>query len=261
MPDIVVHNAMGDHVLAGLSQEILSVIDRDVFHFALVGSDPFLFYCFFLRSAKREIRKRQSVMHKKRTQQYLMELAARSRDDKMFSFLAGNLCHYALDSTTHPYINAMAQKRRGYHAAIESTLGRMELSRQGRQRKELMKLLIPYPNLPEIRQAIKTVYGWDDDLFEKSCRHMKLFYWFAKDQHGLLDLLFRRLPGQYSSISYANHMCDDMDLSGFAPLEEESVQMGIKLITAAYAYRNGLIDEEELKSTIGNRTYSGGISN
>ena len=257
MPDIVVHNSMGDHVLAGLDREISSLIDPDIFRFALAGSDPYLYYFFFLRKAGRGIRKRQGTMHTKKTQRYLMEMARMSQDDRMFSYLAGNLCHYALDSTTHPYINALAGKRRGYHAAIESTLGRMELSRQGRQRKELMKLLVPYPDLPEIRQVIKAVYGWDDDLFEKSYRHMKLYCWFAKDQHGLLNLLFHRLPGQYASISYANHMCDGMDLSGFEPLEKESVQMGIKFITAAYAYRCGSMDEEELKTIIGNRSYSG----
>lgn len=38
----------------------------------------------------------------------------------------------------------------------------------------------------------------------------------------------------------------------------EAVEMGVKLITAAYSYRSGVISEDELRAVIGNRSYAGG---
>lgn len=258
MPDIVVHNSMGDRVLERLEPEIRSIIDKNVFHFAVLASDPYMYYWFFLRKIRRRVSQRHSVMHHEKTQSFLIELANRSHDTKVFSFLAGNMCHYSLDSTTHPYINAMAQNRIGFHTAIERKLDRIELVRQGKKQKDLMKLFVPFPNLLEVKAAEEAVYGWNDDLYEKSYRFMKLYHWFAKDQHGILNKFFQKLPGQYSSISYSNHMCDGMDLSRFNALEKDAVDMGVRLVTGAYQYRTGLISEDKLKEIIGNRSYSGG---
>ena len=258
MPGLVVHNRMGDRVIAQLDPEISAVIDRDIFRFAVMGSDPYLFYRFFFRKIRRRVCVRQAAMHKTKTGLFLTELAKVSQSDRMFSALAGFLCHYSLDSTTHPYVNAKARKRPGYHTAIEVKLENMELSRQGKQRKEIMDLFAFYPELPELEQVIKKVYGWDDVLLGESYRWMKLYHLIVKDQHGILNALLGRRGGKYAALSYANHMCDDMDLSGFASLEDEAVDMGVRLITAAYNYRSGFIREDELRAVIGNRSHSGG---
>lgn len=54
MPDIVVHNAMGNEVLIRLPIEIMAVIDHEIFHFAVMGSDPYFCYRFFLPSRFRK---------------------------------------------------------------------------------------------------------------------------------------------------------------------------------------------------------------
>ena len=96
MPDIVVHNAMGDKVLERLDTEISSFIDRDVFGVSVMGPDPFIFYRFFAPHFRHGINQRSHTMHHTKTGQFLMELAKRSQSSEMFSYLAGFLCHYAI---------------------------------------------------------------------------------------------------------------------------------------------------------------------
>ena len=50
---------------------------------------------------------------------------------------------------------------------------------------------------------------------------------------------------------------DDMDLSDFDLLINEAVEMGAKLISATYKYYIGKINEDEITTIIGNRSYAG----
>ncbi len=259
MPDIVAHNALGDKVLARLPEEVAQSIDRDIFRFSIMGPDPYIFYRFFAPHFRHGVNQRSHTMHRTKTAEFLMELAKHSQSMEMFSFLAGFLCHFALDSTTHPYIYGTAEYRSDMHTAIEHRLDVLELERQGKERRELMKLFSSFPDLPEARDAMKTVYGWDDDCFRTGYRHMKLYHWIVKDQHGLLNALCGRAKGDRKAISYRNHLCDGMDLSPFDALADQAVDFGTELVTAAYEYRAGKISGEELRSMIGSRNYAGEI--
>lgn len=194
MPDMTVHNAMGDRVLAKLPEEISARISSDEFHVGVLGPDPFFFYRFFALPFTNGVDLRGKTMHHRKCGRFLMELAATAKDDKAFSYFCGFLCHYALDSTAHPYINALAAKRPGMHTAVERKLERIELRRQGKQPKDIMRLFRPFPDVPEIRRAMHAVYGWDDELFRTSYKHMKIFHWIIKDQHGWLAKLVGGKP-------------------------------------------------------------------
>ncbi len=260
MPDIVVHHAMGDEVLSKLELKIASVIDYDIFRFSVMGPDPYICYRFFAPRLRHGINKRSAIMHKTKTGRFLMELAVNSQSREMFSFLAGFLCHYALDSTTHPFINNSADYKGYMHIAIEHRLDVMELERQGKQRRDLMKLFTTYPDLPEAEAAIQNIYGWDDDCYKTGYRHMKLYHWLVKDQYGMLLFILehsKRLV-RHAARSYQTHLADNIDLSPFDELKDEAVELAVSMITAAYRFRAGEVSEEELSAIIGNRSYSGG---
>lgn len=258
MPDIVVHNAMGEKVLQGLDAEIASVIDHDLFKVSVMGPDPYIYYRFFAPPFRRGINRRSSAMHRTRTQEFLTELVKMSRTDEVFSYAAGFLCHYSLDSTVHPFVNTMAGHRHDMHMAIERRLDNEELQRQGKQRKDIMKLFTQDPDLTAAQTALRTVYGWDDSCFAAGYRHMKLYHWLAKDQHGLLAAVLSHIPGGLSAVPFDTKRADHIDLSPFAALEKEAVEMGVRLVTAAYRFREGEIGEDELRAAIGNRNYAGG---
>lgn len=290
MPDLVVHNSMGDHVLQKLPPEITAAIDSDAFHVGVLGPDPYFFYRFFALPFANGVDKRGSTMHHKRCGAFLLALARETTSsylgqgklgasDKLgasnfgapFSYFLGFLCHYAMDSTAHPYINALAAKRPGMHTAIERKLDRIELKRLGKQLKDIPSYLCRFPQVPELRRAMKEVYGWDDDKFLDGYRHMKAFQWFIKDQHGVLAVILQALAGVIAlitgkkadfirALSYRNHMADDLELDRFDALEHEAVGFAVELITAAVDFRAGVITEQNLAEVIGNRAYSGGAA-
>ena len=261
MPSIVVHNAMGDRVLKKLPIEVRDIINPEIFHFSVSGPNPYMFYRFFVPERyKRKIPKRAKRMHKTRTGQFLMELASYSKDDDMFSYLSGFLCHYALDSTTHPYINGKANKVPGMHMSIEHRLDAIELQRQGKKTRDLMKLFKKFPDLPDVWSAKSATYGWKNDYYKRSYAYMRMFFWLSLDPFGVLNILFKNKEGKLGTFSRKNKRSDYLDLSEFDSLEKEAEDMAVRLITAAYQYRNDEIIEEELRRVIGNRSYSGGVA-
>lgn len=255
MPDIVMHNAMGDKVLQKLSTEITTIIDYEIFRYALMGPDPYQFYRFFLPPLRHGVNKRSHIMHTTKTGLFLMELAARSQSREVFSFLAGFLCHYAMDSISHPFICKMANSQGSMHTAIEHKLDVLELERQGKQRKDIVRLFAKCPDLPEVREVIQKVYGWNDNCYAVGAKYMHLYYWIAKDQHGILNCVLHWMPGKLSSVSYRTKIADKLELAGFTDLERNAVERGVQLITAVYEYRNGDICEECLRKIIGNHSY------
>ena len=248
MPDIVVHAAMGERVYAAQGQGL----DRDIFAFGLLGPDPYLFYRFYVPPFRHRANRYSSVMHRQRTGDFLLALARRARGDgDVLAWLAGFVCHYALDAGTHPFIIDRANGDHARHMAIEHRLDR-EFGGQVR---------IP-PFLPErmrsaVGGAIREIYGWDDawEKLKQGHADMTPFYKLALDEHGALNTLFGWMGGAPAMLSYKSTACDDVDLTGFMPLYEQAVVQGIEYVKAARAYAVGEMDEAALKAIIGSRSY------
>ena len=273
MPDIIVHNRMGRTVYKKLPPEISSEIDRETYRLGLLGPDPYALYRFFAAPFRHGIHTRMSEMHQTRTADFLVEMAKNSESKEMFSYLCGFLCHFALDSTAHPYIDALSKDQVYMHMAIERRLDLLELEKMGASlsnRPITGGFFVPF--LPEsMRQAyekvVKDVYGWDDawSKYRSSYMHHKLFYYIVEDPTGLVDKVLRHVPrsvchGKISIVSYQSHVCDGMSFDEFEMLRRKSIRKAIKLIKAAYAFRCGQITEEELRKCIGRKNYSGLIS-
>ena len=247
MPDIAVHRHMGWQVLekTGLA------VSEDVFAFGLLGPDPFLFYRFFVPPFRHAVNKYSSVMHRERTGEFLWELVRRCRNEEMFSYLAGFLCHYALDANTHPYINERAQGDPVRHMAIEHRLDKLDGG----------EIRIPPFLPPEMKSyvagTIEDVYGWKNvwEALKEGHRHMKPFYRIVEDRKGTLERLFGRTKGRLALISYNSHALDDLDLSGFAPLYAAAIEDAALYVTAARGFVQGALSEEDLRSIIGARSY------
>ena len=248
MPDIVVHTAFGAEVLDRTGTDVI----RDVFDFGLLGPDPYLFYRFYVPPFRNRVNRYASVMHRERTGDFLIELAQRSVGSReAFSYLAGFLCHYALDSDTHPYINRKAKDSGVMHMAIEHKLDNMNGG----------KIRIP-PFLPDslkepVGGAIGRIYGWDDawEKLRQGHKDMKPFYRLAEDKSGLLDRLAGRTHTKLALVSYRSKALDDMDLRGFYPLYRRALDDAVRYIGAAEAFAAGSMDEAQLRAVIGSRSY------
>ena len=251
MPDIIVHTSFGEKAAERLGLDV----DCDIFHFGLLGPDPYLFYRFYVPPFRNRVNRYASVMHSVRTGDFLTELARRAKGSReMFAYLAGFLCHYALDAGTHPYIFRKAKNSGAMHMAIEHRLDNLDGGR----------IRIP-PFLPESMQdgvggAIRTVYGWDDawQKLRQGYRDMIRFYRIAEDKNGRLDAFARKTHSKLALISYRSKAIEGMDLRGFEPLYRRAMDDAVRYIGAAQAFVAGETDEERLREVIGSRSYLNG---
>ena len=291
MPDVVIHAVFGREVRAGLDRGIAEKI-RDVpFTFALFGPDIWFMYQPWKR---REGRGRR--MHTTRTGQFLMALARQvkksSHPEELFSYLAGFLCHYALDTAAHPYIVYMTEYRqkipRG-HMAFEHTLDRLEMDRAGvlGEKHPVTNYYYPSIRLPEslredIDSVFEDVYGWRNSWRALNCSwpRYRIAYYFLENPKGLFTRL-ARLTGHpaMKSLAYATSPFNGTDVentahaewahshepsekytSDFSEMKASARRDALEMITAAYRYifLSG-ITEEELAGRIGSRSYLSGL--
>ncbi len=248
MPDIVVHTNFAKEIAERLSLEV----DREIYFFGALGPDPYLFYRFYLPPFRNRVNRYASVMHRRHTGDFLTELARRAKSsDEVFSYLAGFLCHYALDSSAHPYINRKAKNSAVMHMAIEHKLDNLS---GGRIR---IPRFLPESLKNDVGGAIRKIYGWDDawEKLKAGHRDMAPFYRIVTDPHGRLDSFARKTHTKLALVSYRSKALDSMDLHGFEPLYRRAADNAVRYIKAAQAYVGGSIDEAAYRSVIGDRSY------
>ena len=251
MPDIVVHAHMGQEVYDRLAL----TADRDVFAFGLLGPDPFLFYRCFVPPFVHRVNRYSSVMHRERTGDFLIELARRSRrNQELFAYLAGFLCHYALDATTHPYINRKAKGDIAVHLALEHRLNKID---GGELR---LPPFLPVRMKDDVGGAIAAIYGWTDawKRMKTGYSYMDPFYHMIRDDKSLVNNILYHTHTRAELLTYRTTRADHIDLRGFWPLYRRAVEYGVTYVKAAEDYVNGDIDEDTLKSVIGSRSYIDG---
>ena len=238
---------MGKEVRRRLKMDL----NVSAFRFGLLGPDPFLFTWPYHH-------RYSSIMHRKRTGAFLMELADRVRDNDTFSYLCGFLCHYALDSIAHPPIIQLArklsadEKHASYmHIAIEHRLDLMDGGR----------MTVPGPPPESVREmfnsSIEKVYGWNDPWkkMRRDYWHIKPFYTLVWDRSGILNRMLTPLGGKPAMVSYKSSVCDGLDLGWFRPLFEQSIEDAVRFIECARSYTEGRIGRSEFARVIGNRPY------
>ena len=291
MPDVVMHTAFGQDVLRRLSPETRERILPEPYRFALYGPDPWFAYKFWVH---REGRGRR--MHTTRTGAFLTALAEQAKTGtarrEMFSYLAGFLCHYALDATTHPYIirrttTEFTQARA--HMGFEHELDALQIARDGHagERHAVTKYYFRPVQLPksmdaDLNRVYEKIYGWKD-CRRKLNRSMRLFRAFfrAMESPGGVPARLARLRHDdgmknmtYSENDFRGrdvennahaewaHSHDDHLLSreSFGELRKKAEDRAVRLIEAAGRYIfDGEGSLQELSETIGNDSYLSGL--
>lgn len=291
MPDVAVHAAFGREVRAGLRRETAEKIHEIPYTFALFGPDIWFMYQPWKR---REGRGRW--MHTTRTGQFLMAAAKRAKEsghrEEMFSYLAGFLCHYALDTQTHPYIIHMTEEKtkipRG-HMSFEHSLDRLEMERAGvwGEKHPVTEHYFPKLRLPEtmkedIDALFLEVYGWENcwKALNQACPRYRMCYRVLENPRGL----FTRIAGwtkhpALRSLAYAkshfegcdvenrkkqewahSHVAGERSTADFAEMREAARRNAVEMIEAAYGYVFlSTVREEELAERIGSRSYLSGL--
>ncbi len=232
MPDSFTHYTFGQHVLEKLPANIRQTIRTDVYDRALQGPDP-LSCLGFYGGKRRSMHNRSGIMHGQKTGDFLLEIARVAQNEPspaLFSFLAGFLCHYALDRTTHPYIICKSGEALGDADTMPYRSGHVRLERaidshylRTHFNKAPCKTFFPrlifkakcYPE--ELREPLnrifRTVYGWDNcfDTFNAALRDETFFYRIMQDPFGIVRFLLcplRTKKTLYAMYSYYKREID-----------------------------------------------------
>ncbi len=109
MPATIAHSLFSKDVYDILPKEISKKFDINKLKMFAQSTDSLMFYNLFSIFPGRNIRKFQSYFHYNQSQEFFINLLRYIKDNKIndkdvYSFLGGFICHYALDSTLHPYI-------------------------------------------------------------------------------------------------------------------------------------------------------------
>ena len=109
MPATVTHAYFAKDIYDILPIEIKSLLDINKCKMFGQSVDSLMFYNLFSIFPGKNIRNLQSYFHQNQSQEFFINLLRYIKDNKItdidvYSFLVGFICHYALDSTLHPYI-------------------------------------------------------------------------------------------------------------------------------------------------------------
>lgn len=147
MPNYYAHLVFGREVLARLPETLKSQLEaeRDAFEVGLYGPDPLFFYHPMTRNFARTC---GIAMHKQPVRPVARRLRRAVEDDLPFArgYAAGFLCHFALDSRCHYYVEERVARWGLSHAGMEVELDRALMVADGID--PLHETPMPQPRLP-----------------------------------------------------------------------------------------------------------------
>ena len=300
MPDPVTHHIFAKQVSQLLASEINDSLSLAVFTRGALGPDPWSTLGFY-GGKNKKYSVRSSFMHKTKAGEFLVCLAKNVKVDSTysaFSFLAGAVCHYCLDKTTHPYIickggyydgTKETRSQQGGHALMERAIDSYFIRKTYNCKpwrfslaREIMYLkTFPWELHSLIDKVYKDVYGWDNSfkLLNRALKNERLFYTLMQDPLGLFYRVTGFFAKQYQVYSYYNKdidsgLLDYMNLkneewqhpfdssvtsrASFPELFDQAKKEAAKIITSLY---NWIYKNEEifLQNLLGNYNYSTGL--
>ncbi len=204
MPSSMTHTYFGLDVLKALPKNCQDKIcgKQEYFKLFCQGSDPFMFYHFFLGNKAREGMKIQSMMHHSATREFFIQVVSSIYYNKLLhqpevmAYLYGYICHYYLDLYTHPLIcyksgifkksDKNTYRYNAVHQKLEYDIDLYMI--QAREKDKPYRFKV-YQHIfqvnefsPELKnvinESIDNTYHYPDicKIYLSSIRYMKLFF-------------------------------------------------------------------------------------
>lgn len=291
MPEAVVHASFGQEVLSSLPPEVRDSIVPEPFRFALFGPDV-----WFMHQPWRRREGRGRRMHTTRPGAFLTALVRRAHASscraELFSYLAGFLCHYALDSETHPYVIDITTREHRFprsHMSLEHALDIIEMKKDGVWGEPHPVTGHYYPSLrlpdcmrSDVDAVFESVYGWPRcwQALNRSFLRYRRVYRLLENPRGLSARLARLTGNQaLGSLAYSESRFLSLDAENaghrtwehpydsslrfsdsFPELREKARLRAVSMIEAVWRYLwKGEGSEEALSALIGNNSYLSGL--
>lgn len=225
MPDLVTHVFFSERVAASLPEVQSAPLSRDVYTSTSSGPDSW-FAIGFYGGEKKDLSKRAGIMHENHTGAFLTALAKKAKTsadrDNMYSYLAGYVCHYALDQIAHPYIFYRTGKYdgteatrvlRGDHTRLERAIDFYYIRHKYHMtpgRFPLAKKCIPLLKIPEgirddLSDVYKEIFGWENAVedLELSLRDYHVLFALLSEPTGIIDRIARLVDDGKSAFDFS----------------------------------------------------------
>lgn len=219
MPSSVTHSYFCSDVYKNLTDNIKDRIKGSINYFRVFGQgpDPYFFYDFHLTKRSKKIHQINKSMQHTNINNHFIKLINYINDNNYYSneqvvsYLYGQICHFALDSTAHPYIiystgryiekDASTYKYNGLHEEMEYFIDCYFIFQREGISPRKFKVYKELFNINEfnnelnntIDNVIKDVYGYDNvsKIYYKSIMDMKKFYYiFNYDRLGIKKIIY-----------------------------------------------------------------------
>lgn len=157
MPNFYAHQKFGGLVVKQLPSQLRSKIEKErpAFDLGCLGPDPLFFYHPLTPN---QVRREGLAMHKQSALPVFEKLKKAAKEELPMSmgFSAGFLCHLALDSACHGYVDRRAEQGDITHLAMEAEFDRMLAQADHLGSPRL--LLLPSPPVKEVFTAASRAY-------------------------------------------------------------------------------------------------------
>ena len=220
MPSSVTHSYFTQDVYNNLDENIKTKLKNNIEDMKVFGQgpDPYFFYDFHLTRRSKEIFKINAAMHHSKVNEHFISIIKYINDKdyydnaQVISYLYGQICHFVLDSCTHPYTiyntgvydekDSKTYKYNGKHAEMEYYIDIYLISEREKIAPRKYKVYKNIFNLHkfnnELRDVIDTVisnvYGFNNvsAIYYKSIMDMRKFYHvFNYDRIGIKKIIYK----------------------------------------------------------------------
>ncbi|MGN0805481.1 MAG: zinc dependent phospholipase C family protein [Candidatus Coproplasma sp.] len=205
MPSTYAHRRIGGDVKNGLPQDIMRLIEDNYDFYALGLHGPdLLFYYKPLKSNK--INAEGYAMHDRYASEFFSRAEdiyrKRSKREHDAAYLFGFLCHFALDSESHPYVNEKIAQSGITHTEIESNFDRFLMLKDGLKPFgfDVTSHIVPDERLCDTAAAYFII---EENQAEKSINSLKFYNRLLTTRKRLIrsaGKLILKLSGNYKEM-------------------------------------------------------------
>jgi hypothetical protein len=246
MPSLITHYLCGEKSISiSDSKPVKDIIanHRQAFNLGTQGPDIFFFYGILHLPDSAEVNEIAELIHHEKislffhnTLDYMLHKAGSYRE-LLASYLLGFACHYALDCSTHPYINyrsgflregeAKTHKYSFYHHKFEKSVDFLMLEREKGVRPSDIRIHKYITVLKEEARLIGNMYeevlyktygtGIESIKVSKAITYMERIYCLLRDKNALKSIIFKNLSSHFdwarlaASYIYPNSVPAGMD--------------------------------------------------
>lgn len=204
MPASATHYILAKEVQNSLDDSLKESVNKTAYYFGAQGPDFLFMHRALPYMSGESIREYGDKIHgalPSKTLNAIRDFVNQEENPVYRSYALGFMCHYALDSTAHPYINAITEElledevtetRETVHGEIESSLDSIMIRSKSNKLPTDVKFKKFFPKDEVIQRAVSKLYSYIiKELFNEEVSKEQI-YQATNDARALMSFLTDR---------------------------------------------------------------------